>query len=247
MVMALGLIMTAAIAIKSLCFPSGGIKISGCAAHTPFLSISGDRAKSTEHLIDAPFIDQREDYPTGCEAVSAVMALNYLGIDISAREFIDSFLDCGRAPFYVDGNVVGDSPYEYFLGSPYDNSGWGCYAPVIERALNKCVGDKNFPVTRTDGKSLRELCKEYIDRNIPVIMWATMEMQEAYTTTTWETAKGESFTWIAPEHCLLLVGYDKENYYFNDPRQGKQVGYKKSAVEKAYKSLGGQAVVIDKE
>ena len=25
---------------------------------------------------------------------------------------------------------------------------------------------------------------------------------------------GETFTWISNEHCMLLVGYDEDSYYF---------------------------------
>lgn len=32
--------------------------------------------------IDVPYIDQSKLYPTGCESVSTVMLLRFLGIDI---------------------------------------------------------------------------------------------------------------------------------------------------------------------
>ena len=33
---------------------------------------------------------------------------------------------------------------------------------------------------------------------------------------------GKLIQWIAPEHCLLLVGYDDEHYIFNDPLRSKK-------------------------
>lgn len=33
--------------------------------------------------IDVPYIDQSKLYPTGCESVSTVMLLRFLGIDIT--------------------------------------------------------------------------------------------------------------------------------------------------------------------
>ncbi len=39
-------------------------------------------------LISVPYIDQTKDYPTGCESISAVMLLAYLGISVSPDEFI---------------------------------------------------------------------------------------------------------------------------------------------------------------
>ena len=41
--------------------------------------------------IDVPYIDQSKLYPTGCESVSTVMLLRFLGIDITVDEFIEKF------------------------------------------------------------------------------------------------------------------------------------------------------------
>ena len=64
----------------------------------------------------------------------------------------------------------------------------------------------------------------------------------------WKGGKPVSYThlqWVAPEHCLLLVGYDDYFYYFNDPRDSKaRTYYRKEAVDRAYKAQGSQAVVI---
>lgn len=247
-ILVLGFILTAGIMLKGLyVFDGSNAGIINCVSpRLPMMksNTAKEKKKVKEHMIDVPFIDQTEYYPTGCESVSTVMALQYLGIDIDVDDFIDNYLDLGQAPYYTNNNIVGDSPYDYFLGSPYDRSGWGCYSTVIERALNKFIDRENYSVKRFDNKSLESLCEDYINNDIPVILWATMEMQEAYTTSTWITPSDESCTWIAPEHCLLLVGYDKNYYYFNDPLQGKQTKYKKSDVKTAYESLGRQSVVI---
>ena len=42
--------------------------------------------------IDVPYIDQSKRYPTGCESVSTVMALQYAGVNISVDKFIDNYL-----------------------------------------------------------------------------------------------------------------------------------------------------------
>ena len=78
--------------------------------------------------IDVPYIDQSLKYPTGCESVSAVMLLRYLGYDLSVDEFIVKYLEC-REMETRDGRVFGPDPNEYFCGSPYDKDSFGCYAP----------------------------------------------------------------------------------------------------------------------
>ena len=44
-------------------------------------------------IIDVPYLDQSVKYPTGCESVSAVMLLQYLGYEISVDTFIEKYLE----------------------------------------------------------------------------------------------------------------------------------------------------------
>ena len=187
-------------------------------------------------IIQAPFIYQMDKYPTGCESVAAVMALQYAGINISVDTFIDKYLDRSSGiPF---------DPNSTFGGNPRSTSGFGCYAPVIKKALDKILTSTKYKATQLSNVSLEDLCSQYIDNNIPVIMWATREMESPKNGASW-TYNGEKIQWIRPEHCLLLVGYDDHNYIFNDSmRTQAQVYYSKASVEAAYKGLHSQAIVI---
>ena len=65
----------------------------------------------------------------------------------------------------------------------------------------------------------------------------------------WSTNDGKQISYNRKLHCLLLVGYDEENYYFNDPMHmnadgTKFTGYSKSSVEKAYEILNKQSIII---
>jgi uncharacterized protein YvpB len=73
-------------------------------------------------------------------------------------------------------------------------------------------------------------------------------MRHTYRGDTWrdETDASVTITWRNNEHCLLLVGYDKDHYYFNDPLLGAKVRFPKSATKRAYKSMFSQALVIVK-
>lgn len=189
-------------------------------------------------IIQAPFISQLGKYPTGCESVTTVMALNHIGIDISVDKFIDSYLTKTGVPF--DPNIS-------FGGNPRYTSGYGCYAPVIKKALDKALSGQKYTAKQLYGVSLKNLCSNYIDKGIPVILWATMYMNTPYISSTW-TYNGKTINWIAPEHCLLLVGYDSSHYIFNDPLTSHpQTYYSKSSVEAAYKGLNYQAIVLEKK
>lgn len=192
-----------------------------------------------------PVIAQMPDYPTGCESVSAVMALQFAGKDMSVDAFIDDYLEKSSDFYKEDGLPYGPNPYEVFIGSPRSSRSFGCMAPVIEKALVKVYSSDQF-ITNTTGKTMEELCQTYIDKGIPVMVWVSIEMIEPYYTSCWYLPNGEKYTWLANEHCMLLIGYDQDNYYFNDPYTGQEVKYSKSLSQKRYDAFGKQSLVINK-
>ena len=196
-------------------------------------------------IIDAPFISQLPHYPTGCESVATVMALQYAGVNISVDTFIDQYLPITPLNSLID---VDFDPYVTFGGNPRTMDGYGCYAPAIKTALDNILTKYYFTVDVLNGESLPSLCSKYIDNNIPVILWATMEMRTPWISKTWTAWTGREIQWVAPEHCLLLVGYDDYFYYFNDPRDSKaRTYYRKEVVDRAYKAQGAQAITIQRK
>lgn len=200
-------------------------------------------------VLDVPFIDQRDKYPTGCESVSAVMALQYAGVDVTVEEFIDQYLPQGEAPYMDEsGALVGANPWKEFLGSPYSQDGWGCYAPVIGEAMKKLLLDRGRTDLRVEelyGVELSQLWEEYGSQGIPVLVWATIDMEQPQESTQYYLEDtGELFTWKYPLHCLVLTGERAGRYLFNDPMVGKNTAYPKDEVEAAYQGIGMQAVVL---
>lgn len=204
---------------------------------------------NTEKFMNAPFIDQREKYPTGCESVSAVMALQYLGMEITPEEFMDSYLPRGNAPYTNgEGELVGCDPRKAFPGDPYSQEGWGCYAPVIEKAVQEAGAGFGISAAALTGESLEVLCRDYVAEGIPVLLWASIGMAPVTQGDTWRIEGSEEyFTWLQPLHCMLLTGWDEENYYFNDPMVGKNTAYPRAAVRAAYEALGEQSVIVGKK
>lgn len=194
--------------------------------------------------IKVPYIDQSVKYPTGCESVSAVMLMQFLGYDITVDEFIEKYLN--KRDFEDRaGQLFGPNPYEEFCGSPYDDESFGCYAPVICNALERAIGDA-YEIIDETGTSMEDLLANYIDQGMPVIFWACINMREPIVGPSWKLLDGgEEFTWISNEHCMLLVGYDEEGYYFNDPYDNNGViRYDKAVVEDRHAAQHSMAVGV---
>ncbi len=235
-------------------------------------------------IIQVPYIDQTIKYPTGCESISAVMLLNYLGCDITPENFINHFLPKSEFEFH-DGILYGPDPADYFMGSTYNNEegSYGCYPPAIIKALSTIV-EGRYKINDETGTPISELLTRYIDNDMPVIFWATLNMEPTSIGKHWkliptfekdnspsssfdekcsededcEKRKAEHatdkasafeavsrfsavpntpglFTWMNREHCLLLVGYDDDKLYFNDPWENHGcTAYDRTLVEKRH-------------
>lgn len=196
-------------------------------------------------MIEVPYFSQEGILPNGCEATSAAMLLNFYGVKVSPEEFVDNYLDCESVAIRW-GCRYGPNPKNAYAGDPRSkDKGWGCFSPVIVRALNKAL-PKGYYAKNVTGMSFNDLKKRYIDRGIPVCIWGTVYMEEIDRLLQWQSEDGkETFLYPANEHCMVFVGYDREKYYFADPYGSAGVaGYPINDCVLAYNSLGSQAVVI---
>jgi|GEM_PF-111170 len=208
----------------------------------------------SKKISNVPLIGQSK-LPTGCETCSATMLLNFYGYKISETTFADKYLV--KKPFgYSNGSYTGPDPNCAFVGTPYSSNSYGAYAPIMAKCMNKYLSDKSYKAVEISGKSLEYLSGKYVAQGQPIMVWATINMSPSFKTTTWrvnytdENAKyklGSYYTWTAGEHCLLLTGYDKDYYYFNDPWTNARTRYSKSLVNTRYNELGKQAVVMVKK
>lgn len=199
-----------------------------------------------KHLISVKGLSQ-EKIPTGCESVAAVTALCYWNVNITAEKFINSYLP--KEDFYrKNGGIYGPDPHRAFAGDPY-SSGLGCFSEVIVTALSKMKnqnmqGMQGLTIKNVSGTECGEL-EKYIAKDIPVVFWATINMRAPSDGMKYKLSDNSTYTWKAGEHCLLLIGYDRENYFFCDPLQGGAVvSYGKTLVKTRYEQMGKQAVVM---
>lgn len=212
-----------------------------------------------EYMIkDVPVICQQPDYPSGCESVSTTMILQYYGCDITPDEFIDNYLPQDYFHESADGKngLAGPDIASVFIGTPYSKDALGCLPPVINYAVNNYFDDKYPQLTAVDisGSSMDNLITNYIAKGEPVLIWSTMNMWQPVVTYEWTVENAADYStykdgqicqWLANEHCLVLIGYDEDYYYFNDPNYSSApIPYGKEIFEERYKELGKCAIII---
>lgn len=201
-------------------------------------------------LILAPIIDQTERWVNGCESVSAVMLLQTAGVRIGPEEFIvrhlpqQPYTECG-------GKRSGPDPHTIYPGDPHDATGCGCYAPCIVAALQSALAEagaeEKFAVVDESGTPVQELCR-YIDAGMPVVFWTTLNFDpQPKGEDHWFLPDGTDFAWKNGEHCVLLVGYDEDHYWFNDPWQHRGLcKVEKALAEHCHALQGGYAVALQR-
>ena len=200
---------------------------------------------------DVPFYSQRGLLPTGCELVSAKMVLEYYSGEEIPIDTVIEHTTCAY-PEWKDGKDCAPHPEHAFIGSPYDETSYGCFAPVIVEMMNELLPEGYEAVDMT-GADLEEMAETFIPEGTPIIMWATIAMLNEYPWRSWYlldeegNATDDLYNWMALEHCLVLIGYDEDNYYFNDPyRYGTPTVYKKSIVNERYTTMGRYCIVVEK-
>jgi len=196
-------------------------------------------------IASVPHFTQTETYLTACESLAAVSMLRYYGVSITPEEFIEQYLPVTDYPMWSpeDNLLHGEHPQKYFLGDPMAADGYGCYNGPIAAGVNKIADGLAIEM---NGTSLKNLCERYIDIGQPVLIWASLNMDPVTPGHSWLLPDGEEFTFLCPEHALVLIGYDDACYYFSDSmKEAPIVSYPKEQVETAYLAFGRMAVIFD--
>jgi uncharacterized protein YvpB len=197
-----------------------------------------EEAKSNKKSLNVSPLCQYPELPTGCEITSLTILLNYYGITADKCDLADNYLDKG-AVGTVDFRVA-------FEGDPRDGNSYGCYAPVIEKTANRYISVSGSALTAKDitGTEFESLF-DYIDNGMPVVVWATLDLQQGHKSVTWNV-NGQSLTWYTPEHCMVLTGYDYDTSTVQvaDPVHGDIRSYDMATFKNRYEALYKQAVII---
>ena len=212
-------------------------------------SASADE-RVNKKLLNVSNIMQYPELPTGCESVALTILLNHLGYKADKLTIARNYLP--KLDFYwYNGVLYGADFRTTFAGNPESEYAYGCYAQCITTTANNYLNDNGFggKAYNITGSDFDSLLYDYIDKDIPVLIWITSSnLHETMLTSVWTTPDGERVQWKAYEHCVVLTGYDLDNQliYVSDPLVGN-TSYDYGRIKQRYIDMGQQAVYIQAE
>ncbi|MFD2443335.1 C39 family peptidase [Bacillus sp. CGMCC 1.16607] len=198
---------------------------------------------SQTKLIDVPLIKQNPELRYGCEVTSLTMVLNYAGVKVNKMELYRKVKKDGDPIIRSQkGDILrwGD-PHEGFVGDMTGRNGKAGYAvfdqPIVQ-LMNEYIPDRVVNLTNQPfDKVLAHVSKGY-----PVVIWTTGDYR---LPDRWESWKHGNHTIKTPLdlHVVVLVGYDSQFVYLNDPLSGrKNVKVNKQQFIQSWKALKSRAV-----
>lgn len=122
------------------------------------------------YQIPVEYVSQYPELPTGNEVTSLTMVLNYLGYDVRKETLANNFLTCAET-----GTATFSQAY---IGSPFDNYGMGCFAPVIVDTAQK------YLKAQGSGRYVKALNADNFDdllhrvaSNYPILVWVSQGLE----------------------------------------------------------------------
>lgn len=176
------------------------------------------------------------------------MVLKFWGYDVTVAQVVEA-VPRGKAKYQVDGVWYAADPFVEFVGDPKKTSkegAYGCFADPLVKGMSKFAGDR---VKNISGCSEEELFR-HIAEGRPVVVWGASNGVTLKKGVTWQCVDkngkptGKTFQQITREHCMVLIGYDKDYVYLNNPSSEANVAQERSVFFSNWKTLYSQAVVI---
>jgi len=225
------------------------------ARHTPVFhsppSSSAQTQRSTANstvalpaktLLAAPLISQLPALFNGCEVTSLAMLLQFEHINVTNLTLASQVT---RDPTPLVTNSVGaivswGNPNSGFVGSISGKEpGFGVYHGPIAALLNRYMPGRALDLT---GSPLATIIAT-VASGRPVIMWTTFNFLPVDDWITWQSPTGPVRTTMS-EHAVLLVGYDKTDFYVNDPLTAQLDQIPQASFRQSWIDLGRQAVTV---
>lgn len=212
-----------------------------------FVFSTDDDDRAAHSIEGFNIINQLPELPTGCEVTSLTMVMNYYGIETDKMSIARDFLVKGELDPDSYSTLHGPDFRYVFAGSPDNDTSFGCLAPCLVTTAQRYIDYRGasdlYPADLT-GTAFDELF-DFIDHDIPVIIWSTMGLAAPEYKLSWTTWDGDEVTWPTNEHCVVMTAYDTDSnsVRIHDPVNGV-ISLNMDAVRERYEQLGSNAAAV---
>jgi uncharacterized protein YvpB len=192
-------------------------------------------------LLNVPLIAQNPELKYGCEVTSLAMLLHYAGVKINKMELADNIKkDNDPVKTTQEGDITqwGD-PDDGFVGDMTGRKkGYAVYDEPLLDLLETYLPGRTLNLTKKPFDALLNQVKE----KKPVVVWTTGDFKAPDRWESWNHQNKKINTPL-DLHAVVLVGYDSNYVYVNDPlAEKKALKVNKKSFIQSWKALGEQAV-----
>lgn len=191
-------------------------------------------------MLKAPAIRQHPELPSGCEITSLTMMLQYYGVAKNKLELVPEMKrDNTPLKRNKDGSIAyWGNPNLGFVGEVTGSAkGFGIYHGALFELQKKYI-----PTAMDLTNQSFDMLEQQLRDGIPSLVWTTINFQVPDNWVVWDTPIGPIETTFM-EHAVLLVGFDEQNVYVNDPSTGKSnVKIDKAQFLTTWEAMGRQAL-----
>ncbi|OCA85611.1 peptidase C39 [Bacillus sp. FJAT-27225] len=174
----------------------------------------------SQAMIDVVQINQNPELRYGCEVTSLAMVLNYAGVHTGKLELFrrvkkdpDPIVRTGR-----DITKWGN-PADGFVGDMTGkrSAGYAVFDKPIVDLVNEYLPGRAVNLTNRPFEDILA----HVAQGYPVVVWTTGDYRLPDRWESWMHG-GERIRTPLDLHAVVLVGYDANNVYINDPLSGKK-------------------------
>jgi uncharacterized protein YvpB len=198
-------------------------------------------AKKDSMMLDVVLIKQNPELRYGCEVTSLAMVLNYAGVQ---TDKMDLYRSIQKDPDPIKRAGNGDilnwgNPADGFVGDMTGRqAGYAVFDKPMEALVNQKLPGRAVNLTNLPFEQVLD----HVSAGYPVVVWTTGDYRLPDRWESWYHGQQLIKTPL-DLHAVVLVGYDANYVYLNDPLSGrKQVRVGKEQFISSWKALQSRAI-----
>ncbi|WP_445506355.1 C39 family peptidase [Niallia sp. 03190] len=170
-------------------------------------------------ILDVPLVKQNPELKYGCEVTSLTMVLNYAGLKVTKMDLFNQ-IRLDKDPLVKKrGNILkwGDPSVGFVGDMTGKKAGYAVFDKPMEELVNHYLPNQALNLTNQDFSVL----ENHVRKGFPIVVWTTGDYRLPDRWEEWEH-NGHIIKTPLDLHAVVLVGFNKEYVFLNDPLSGKK-------------------------